>query len=178
MSDPSEARGNSITAREILDKGAERIDAVPGGSTASPARLMDTMGRVYLKLGLVPRAESLLNQALDVRRRVLGDEHPDSLTTMDHIARVYYLQGRNTESEALESRDPGEAAAGAGARTSRHVDDHGTDIGWQCWIGDRGDEGRSLTREALEVQRRVLGGGSSRHLDLHAPLGRDALGRG
>ena len=46
VSDPSEARGNSITAREILDKGADRIEQELADQPVVQARLMNTMGRV------------------------------------------------------------------------------------------------------------------------------------
>ena len=50
VSDPSEARGNSITAREILDKGAKEIDETLAAQPEVQARLMYTMGNVYRKL--------------------------------------------------------------------------------------------------------------------------------
>ena len=59
VSDPSEARGNSITARELLDKSSKDIDA---GLTRDPelkGQMLDLMGNVYEELGLYPRAESL-----------------------------------------------------------------------------------------------------------------------
>ena len=53
VSDPSEALGNTITAREILDKGAARIDTELADQPAIQATLMDTMGTVYTSLGPV-----------------------------------------------------------------------------------------------------------------------------
>ena len=44
VADPSEARGNSITAREIMDKGAARIDKELTAQPAIQATLMETMG--------------------------------------------------------------------------------------------------------------------------------------
>ncbi len=52
VSDPSEALGNTITAREILDKGAARIKTELTEQPAIQATLMDTMGTVYTSLGL------------------------------------------------------------------------------------------------------------------------------
>ncbi|MCK4759222.1 MAG: serine/threonine protein kinase, partial [Candidatus Aminicenantes bacterium] len=72
ISDPSEAKGNAITAREILDRGAERIEAELSEQPLIQARLMDTMGIVYRNLGLYDAASSLLEQALNKRRQTLG----------------------------------------------------------------------------------------------------------
>jgi non-specific serine/threonine protein kinase/serine/threonine-protein kinase len=73
VSDPGEARGNTITAREILDEGAERIANELKGQPLVQARLMVTMGRVYLGLGLYDDARSLLEGALELRRDELGE---------------------------------------------------------------------------------------------------------
>jgi hypothetical protein len=51
VSDPSEARGNSITAREIMDKGANRINKELTDQPAIQATLMETIGTVYTSLG-------------------------------------------------------------------------------------------------------------------------------
>ena len=47
VSNPSESRGNTVTAREILDKGAEKIEKELAGQPEIQARLMRTMSRVY-----------------------------------------------------------------------------------------------------------------------------------
>ena len=53
VSDPSEARGNTITAREVLDKGAAKITTELKDQPEVRATLMDTMGNVYRNLGLL-----------------------------------------------------------------------------------------------------------------------------
>jgi len=67
VSDPSEALGNSITAREILDKGAARIDSELAEQPVIQATLMDTMGTVYMSLGLYPEAVRLIDRSLEAR---------------------------------------------------------------------------------------------------------------
>jgi tetratricopeptide (TPR) repeat protein len=60
VSDPSEARGNSITAREILDRGVRQIDQELRAEPLVRAELATTLGQVYYGLGLYPQAEKLL----------------------------------------------------------------------------------------------------------------------
>src|SRR5439155_18460754 len=50
VSDPSEARGNTLTAREILDKGAAKIEKDLGGESTVQARRQRTLGAVYTSL--------------------------------------------------------------------------------------------------------------------------------
>lgn len=52
VSDPGQARGNSITAREILDKAAKNIDKGLASDPDLQAQMMEVMGIVYDNLGL------------------------------------------------------------------------------------------------------------------------------
>ena len=72
VSDPSEARGNDIRTREILDKAAKDIDAGLAKDPELQAQMMHVMGKVYLGLGLYSKAESLLRRAAEIRRSALG----------------------------------------------------------------------------------------------------------
>ena len=63
VSDPSESRGNSITAREVLDRGVKRIDGAEFAKPMIKARLLITMGNVYSYLGLYPRSLELFGSA-------------------------------------------------------------------------------------------------------------------
>jgi tetratricopeptide (TPR) repeat protein len=80
LADPNENRGNQITVKEILDKGAKEIrDNKAGeGLQSEPrvrAELLTTMGRAYTGLGLYAPAEDLLSQAReDIRSPAVSDE--------------------------------------------------------------------------------------------------------
>ena len=101
VSDPDEARGNSVTAREILDKAAGQIGASLPGQPDMQARMMATIGRVYEGLGLYAPARRLLERAVDIRRRVLGPEHPDTLNAQRLLARLEMYQGDYADAEKL-----------------------------------------------------------------------------
>jgi non-specific serine/threonine protein kinase/serine/threonine-protein kinase len=101
VNDPSEARGNTITAREILDRGAERVEEELADQPMVLGRLMHTMGGVYRTLGLYEDAKSLLERALELRRGALGENHPDVAETLVDLARVYQRQGRPGEAIPL-----------------------------------------------------------------------------
>lgn len=63
VSDPSEAQGETITAREILDRGAQRIRTELANEPTVRAELSTTLGEVYAGLGLYRQGEALLNVA-------------------------------------------------------------------------------------------------------------------
>ena len=101
VSDPSEALGNTITAREILDKGAERIETELADQPEIQATLMDTMGTVYTSLGLYNEAVRLLQTSLDTRKGLSGPESPETAASMDHLGLVLGKRGDFEEAEAL-----------------------------------------------------------------------------
>jgi tetratricopeptide (TPR) repeat protein len=52
--------------------------------------------------GRYDEAEELETQVMQTRKRVLGDEHPHTLTSMGNLALTYKEQGRQREAEELE----------------------------------------------------------------------------
>ncbi len=69
-----EARGNSITARELLDRGAGTIDTELGGQPEVRANLLGTLSQVHESLGLYRESVALADKALAVQRAVDADE--------------------------------------------------------------------------------------------------------
>jgi serine/threonine protein kinase len=86
VSDPSEARGNTITAREILDRASARIAHELQDQPLVQARMMSTIGKVDGGLGLVKEAVPLLEEALRIREKILGTNHPDVAQSLYDLA--------------------------------------------------------------------------------------------
>jgi len=157
VSDPSEARGDSITARELLDKGAARIRETLVDEPEVQAELMATMGTAYVGLGLYAEAEPLLTAVLETRRRVLGPEHAETLTSMNELANAYHFQGRYAEAETLHRETLGirKRVLGPGhPATLTSASSLASDYSAR----GRYAEAETLHRETLEIERRVLGG--------------------
>lgn len=100
--DPFQARGDPLTAPELLEKGARRIQDELGNQPLLQARLMATIGRTYDKLGLYDEGAVQLEGALEIRERELGPEHGDVAISLTSLAGLYLHQGR--EAEALLRR--------------------------------------------------------------------------
>ncbi len=64
LSDPQENRGNQVTARELLDLGAKRLEAGLQDQPATKAALLATVGAVYDSLGQYKDALPMLNESL------------------------------------------------------------------------------------------------------------------
>ncbi|MEL6545715.1 MAG: serine/threonine-protein kinase, partial [Myxococcota bacterium] len=74
VADPSASRGKTITAKEVLDQGAQRIEEDLDAPAGLRARLAMTIGVVYRSLGLYDESRELLSLAVSV----LETSAPDS----------------------------------------------------------------------------------------------------
>jgi hypothetical protein len=63
---------------------------------------MANLASTYIKQGRYAKAESLYIQVVETRKRVLGLEHPNTLTSMANLALAYIKQGRCTKAKSLE----------------------------------------------------------------------------
>jgi len=102
VSDPSESRGNKVTAREILDQASTQIDTELARDPELQARMIFEMAQTYAGLGLYSRAHTLLDRAIQIQQRVLGAQDPQTLTTQSHLASVMSDQGQLAEAEKLQ----------------------------------------------------------------------------
>ena len=99
ISDPSEARGNTVTAREMLDKGAARVDSELASEPAIHARLLDTLGTVYMGLGLYDKARPLLDRAVATRQRLTDRDPLELAASLSHSGDLLMLQAEYDKAE-------------------------------------------------------------------------------
>jgi len=77
------------------------IDAALQGGLHTGSKLTASLGLIYREGGRWKEAEELEVLVMETRKRVLGEEHPDSLTSMNNLASTYWNQGRFKEAEEL-----------------------------------------------------------------------------
>ncbi|MCB1032466.1 MAG: serine/threonine protein kinase [Acidobacteria bacterium] len=122
LPDPYGSGGETITAREILERKARELERPLAGSPPVRASLRRTLGSTYLHLGLYEEAAEQLQRSLELRPAAAGGEGKEALL---ELAAVRQLQGRLGEAEELARESL------AGAQKGRR----GTEL-----------EGRSLLR--------------------------------
>ena len=156
VSDPSEARGNSVTAREILDKASKDVDSGLARDPELQAQMMDVMGRVYGNLGLYDRAQPLLTHAVEIRRRVLGSGQPQTLNSMDALALNLNRLGHHAEAEKLlrETLDLRRRFLGPEQPDTLKTM---SNLAITVTVQGHNAEAERLHWETLALQRRVLG---------------------
>ncbi len=79
LSDPGENRGNQVTARELLDSGAKRLQTGLQDQPSTRAALLSTVGTVYDSLGQYQDALPLLNESLQIQARSQDSSRVETL---------------------------------------------------------------------------------------------------
>jgi tetratricopeptide (TPR) repeat protein len=93
VADPGTNLGETITAHEILDRGAARVERELKGEPDQLSRLLDVIGEVYSGLGLYERAEPLLERALELRLELYDEPHRLTLESRQHLGELCLRRG-------------------------------------------------------------------------------------
>jgi hypothetical protein len=90
-----------LKVRTALERAAAGIEGKFDKQPLVEASIRQTIGMTYRDLGLYPEAQRQLEKALSLRRRLLGEEHPDTLASMGDLAVLYRDQSKRTQAELL-----------------------------------------------------------------------------
>ncbi len=120
------------------------------------ARLLQTLSDTIRGLGLPDRALAPQEEALAIRRRLLGDDHPDTIWSINGMAVALESQGRGAEAEPLV-REALERATRAHGPDSPQAISALDNLGTLLRVSGRHEEAEPIHRDVLERCRRVFG---------------------
>lgn len=156
VADPGQKLGNTVSARDVLDKAAHDIDTGLARDPELQAQLLYVMAMAYNNLGLYSRAQALMERSVQVSTSAFGPENIQTLRSRQKLAWTLFQQGRFSEAESqqrslinLERRVFG----------SQHKETVGTmgDLATTLSEERRLPEAEKLQRDVLEIQTHVLG---------------------
>jgi serine/threonine-protein kinase len=165
-SDPYTGAGGGLTAREILDSGAARIDRELAGQPDARAQMLFEMGRAYFGLGVRDRARRFLEVSLAIRRRAYPEGQIEVAQTLDALSLLLLEQGELDGAE----RTYGEALALRRQLLGvRHRDVARTLNGLAAVLRAKGRfrDAESVSREAVTIDEEQPG---DNHLDVAESL--------
>jgi len=155
VSDPSRSRTETITARELLDRGAARIRTELARQPEVQATMMLTISRVYERLGIYQPAREQAAGALAIRRALESPPGEDVAEARTVLATAMQELGELDSAEA-------ELREALRIERSRHRGDHEHLVSALANLashfqggGYRLDEGEALFREALAMRQRL-----------------------
>ncbi len=101
VADPSESRGETITVREILERGAGRIDNELHGQPETQATMYATIGNVYYSLGLFDQSQELIEKSLSINKELFGEVHPEVAKNLTGLGTVQIARGVYDRADSL-----------------------------------------------------------------------------
>jgi len=100
-SDPGIAQGSDPTAKEILERGRQKLETELAGQPLIRARLQATIGGILRKLGHYEEARPLIESSLELRLRELPEGHPDRAHAVLNLARLEAEVAHDERAEEL-----------------------------------------------------------------------------
>ncbi|MGO8673699.1 MAG: tetratricopeptide repeat protein [Capsulimonadaceae bacterium] len=156
QSGPDTKPDPALRVRTVLDRAAAKIEGKFNQQPEVEASIRTTIGRAYESLGVYPEARRQLERALELRRRVLGNENPQTLVTARYLGVVALDQDKYAEAEALDSQVVEIARRVLGPEhpdTLRAMKDLTASYIRQRKFA----EAEALNSQVVEIARRVLG---------------------
>ncbi len=156
QSRPDTKPNPDLKVRTALDRAAARIQGKFDAQPTVEASIRQTIGQAYFDLGVYPEAQRQWERAVELRRRVLGPDHPDTLTSMNDLADAYRVQSAYKQAEPLFTKV---------LETRRRVlgEDNPATLSSMNELANlyldqsKYAQAEPLLVKALEAQRRVLG---------------------
>ena len=156
VSDPNRSKGETVTARELLDQGALRIETELADQPAVRAEMTAVIGAVYRQLGLYDEALAAFEQSLELLRSTYGSAHAEVVTMLNEMGRIHFAKRELDEAEKLyrEALDLGRKRLGP---------DHDIVAASLANLGSlfreqgRFDEAAKFYEESLAMRRRLFG---------------------
>ncbi len=165
VSDPNVSGIETVTARELLEKGRQRVHDELADVPETQAQMLYVLGEIYFSLGSYKESVSLLDGALSLRRELFPEHDPVLADTQIRLAIAYSSidnqeEARTLVEEALsiyellgvETAEKGEALNTMGSVLSK--------------LGDY-SQARAYFEKAISLLRRVENG---KHYELALAL--------
>jgi len=146
---PTSEFGNWATCQSLFPHAtaALYVEATGRETNLQLAKLLLRSGGYASAVGVYIDAEKMEERSLEVRRKVLGAGHLDTLMSMGNLARTYWQQGRWEEAEKMQMKvvEKMEEVLGEG-----HPFTPGSMVNNPAWTYS--EQGRLEELEKLEVQ--------------------------
>jgi serine/threonine-protein kinase len=150
---PEESRGQTITARTLLDRGAERIDRELSNEPEVRASLLEVIAEAYHGLGVFDRSQTLARQAFALARQSQGAGSAEAAKSGELLAvleldQLHYDQAERLLRELIATQQ--KAHKGEDPQTARLMAWLGECLSW----ADKDDAAIAVLRQTLAIDRK------------------------
>ncbi|MGH7472151.1 MAG: serine/threonine-protein kinase, partial [Longimicrobiales bacterium] len=151
-SNPRVTRGDTLSVRDVLDRGATRVRSELREQPETQAALLYNLGIVYRQLGLLEQARTLFAEAMAVRRHVLPARHRD-LTNSVRMMGITWTELGKPDSAVPLLREAANLVGRNDGKTSIAYANTIRDLAYGLQVANQGDEADQLYRQALAIHR-------------------------
>jgi len=156
VTDPEEGQGRDISAREILDRGSQKVATELRDQPAVRATMLNTMGKVYRNLGLFDKALDLTQESLDIRQKMFPEESSEVVASLSTLGVVKMDKGDYAAAETLMQQA---LAINRGILGPEHIEVAASlnNLGSLRFATGDWKGSQQYFREALAMHRKLLG---------------------
>ncbi|NUN95481.1 MAG: tetratricopeptide repeat protein [Candidatus Omnitrophica bacterium] len=141
--DPDFAQGREVSVREVLENASAKVAGAFADNPLLEAAIRQTIGSTYAKLSLSEKAVPHLEAASEIRRRKLGDDHPETLLSRQALGQLRVWERKWDEAKQI--------LEDVYARQQRILgEDHPDTLETLYWIFDNLDHSGSAKPAELE----------------------------
>ena len=149
---PEVSKGRTVTARDLLDQGAQRIDRELAAVPAVHASMLETMAQAYTSLGLYDPAKDLAARAYQLRLKVSGPDQPETADALYLLADLTQQKGDYAKAEQLFRELVALRKKTGGVQDLAYAGTLGA-LGECLYWEAKDSEAESVLREALAIDR-------------------------
>ena len=150
---PEVARGETVTARNLLDQGAKRIDTELASVPSVRATMLHSLAEAYQSLGLFEEARTLAERSYKLKTAILGPSDPSTADTLFLLANLIRLESEYAKAEPLFRELVAVRRQTAGEDGSDYAVSLGA-LGECLYLQSKDAEAEPLLRKALAIDRR------------------------
>ena len=151
--DPDVARGRTLSARDLLDQGAQRIDHDLSGQPEVEAAMLESMAESYRSLGAYEEGLRLARRAYALQVHSLAPDDPRMASVLDLEASLLRFKADYAGAEPLFRR------ALALRQKVRHAEpeiaDELSNLGECLYLEDKDAEAEPVLRRALAINKQL-----------------------
>ena len=149
--DPSQAKGEEVTAAELVDAGTRVARETLGAEPEVQSEMLGVLGKVLHERASYGRAETLLAEALAIQRRLHSGDHPDLARALARYADIVTEKGDLAQAERLAREGLEMQRRMFGARSAEAAEAVGA-VTTAVSLQGRYAESEALLREALAIR--------------------------
>ncbi len=160
VSDPWKQKPEDLTAKDLLNRAASRIEGDLANNPDRQAALLSLLSDIYRKTGFLQEALPLSERALQIRKQNFTSSDPQVTDAKRQLAIVNYSLGNYQEARTLQEENvqlAQETYGGASLETAFAL----SDLAKTHWVLREYEEAELAYRDALTIQRNLLGNDST-----------------